>query len=108
MFLISGSGFCYNEVRIVYMHTYNMLKNQVKPYSPILSDLLEKKKHRQGKLIVISGPSGVGKGTLVKQVVKESDGVVLSVSVTTRPTRPNEQEGGDYFFKNPPPLQTLF
>lgn len=51
-----------------------------------------------GFLLVMSGPSGVGKGTLVKEILKLHDDVVVSVSVTTRYKRENEQEGREYFF----------
>ena len=50
-----------------------------------------------GKLIVISGPSGVGKGTIVKKLLKRS-GYALSVSCTTRAPREGEREGVSYFF----------
>lgn len=52
-----------------------------------------------GNLIVITGPSGVGKGTLTKQLVERIPNLVKSVSVTTRAMRPGEQEGIDYFFR---------
>jgi guanylate kinase len=48
---------------------------------------------------VIAGPSGVGKGSVVGRLRSlDSDRLALSVSVTTRPPRPNEVEGRDYFF----------
>lgn len=53
-----------------------------------------------GKLWVISGPSGVGKGTLVKEVLSQISQVVLSVSMTTRAPRPGEEEGKNYFFRS--------
>ena len=43
-----------------------------------------------GKLIVISGPSGVGKGTVVKAMMAKEDNLFFSVSATTRPPRPGE------------------
>jgi guanylate kinase len=52
----------------------------------------------QGKLVVISGPSGVGKGTIVKQLLKKDDSIVLSVSCTTRSPREGEVDGVNYFF----------
>lgn len=55
---------------------------------------------KSGLLVVISGPAGVGKGSIVKEMMKLSDKVVLSVSATTRAPRPNEREGINYFFKS--------
>lgn len=52
-----------------------------------------------GKLFVLSGPSGAGKGTICKQVLKETD-VALSVSMTTRKPREGETEGVSYYFTN--------
>ncbi|MDE7380035.1 MAG: guanylate kinase [Clostridia bacterium] len=52
----------------------------------------------KGKLIVISGPSGVGKGEIVKGVLSRKHNVSLSVSCTTRSPRENEIEGVSYFF----------
>jgi len=48
--------------------------------------------------IFISGPSGVGKSTIIKEILKRKSDIVLSVSYTTRSPRPGEQEGIDYFF----------
>ena len=53
----------------------------------------------RGMLIVLSGPSGSGKGTLVKSLLSRRDDTVLSVSVTTRAPRPGEEEGVHYFFR---------
>ncbi len=54
---------------------------------------------RLGKLVVVSGPSGVGKSTVVRQVLSRlGPRVRLSVSATTRPPRPDEHDGVDYFF----------
>ena len=52
----------------------------------------------KGKLMVISGPSGVGKGTIVDRVLKERKNCAISVSCTTRPPREGEREGESYFF----------
>ncbi len=55
---------------------------------------------KKGQLIVISGFAGTGKGTLVKKLLEHyNDRYVLSVSATTRPPRPGEVEGREYFFK---------
>ncbi|KXT77470.1 guanylate kinase [Streptococcus sp. DD13] len=54
----------------------------------------------RGLLIVFSGPSGVGKGTVRKQIFDSSDNKFqYSVSMTTRPQRPGEVDGVDYFFR---------
>ncbi|MBR8830186.1 MAG: Guanylate kinase [Chroococcopsis gigantea SAG 12.99] len=55
---------------------------------------------KSGQLIVITGPSGVGKGTLVKLLRERHQELALSVSVTTRNPRPGEQEGQNYYFVN--------
>lgn len=51
-----------------------------------------------GLLLILSGPSGAGKGTVVKSLLAGSPGIRLSVSATTRPPRPGEEDGKDYFF----------
>ena len=50
------------------------------------------------KLIVLTGPSGVGKGTLVRSLLQRHRELHLSVSATTRTSRPGEIEGKDYYF----------
>ena len=49
-------------------------------------------------LMAISGPSGVGKGTLVKELISARTDVAVSVSCTTRAPREGEKDGKDYFF----------
>lgn len=49
-------------------------------------------------LFIVSAPSGAGKTSLLKRLQQELDNVVISVSHTTRPRRPGEIEGQDYFF----------
>jgi len=53
---------------------------------------------RQGKLFIISGPSGTGKGTLCKMLLERDENLVLSVSVTTRQPRSGEVHGREYYF----------
>lgn len=55
---------------------------------------------RRGILVVVSGFSGAGKGTLMKELLKRySDDYALSISATTRAPREGEEEGREYFFK---------
>ena len=52
----------------------------------------------RGILIVLSGFSGAGKGTLMKELMKTYDNYALSISMTTRNPRPGEEDGREYFF----------
>ena len=56
--------------------------------------------NQQGSLVVVSGFSGAGKGTLMKELLKRYDNYALSVSATTRQPREGEKDGEDYFFVN--------
>ena len=53
---------------------------------------------RKGVLIVISGFSGAGKGTITKKLLENYDNYALSISMTTRQPRPGEVDGREYFF----------
>ena len=53
---------------------------------------------RRGLMLVLSSPSGAGKTTLSRRLLQTDPDIVMSVSATTRPPRPNEIEGQDYFF----------
>ncbi|MGD2132052.1 MAG: guanylate kinase [Maricaulaceae bacterium] len=55
-------------------------------------------RRRRGLLFVISSPSGAGKTTLSRRLLANHPDIMLSVSATTRPPRPGEVEGKDYFF----------
>jgi guanylate kinase len=57
--------------------------------------------HRRGLMLVLSSPSGAGKTTLSRRLLQMDPGIVMSISATTRPPRPNEIEGQDYFFLSP-------
>lgn len=59
-----------------------------------------------GKLIVITGPSGVGKGTLVKLLLQRYPQLKVSISATTRQPRPGERDGVDYYFLNKKDFET--
>ncbi|MHC4501054.1 MAG: guanylate kinase [Planctomycetota bacterium] len=54
--------------------------------------------NEEGAVVIVSGPSGVGKSTLCKEAVKRMSNVCLSVSVTTRPKSESETDGEDYRF----------
>ncbi len=56
---------------------------------------------RRGLLLVLSSPSGAGKATISRALLKEDNDLVMSVSATTRPRRPGEQDGKDYYFVEP-------
>jgi guanylate kinase len=53
------------------------------------------------KVFVITGPSGVGKGTLIRELLKRVPGLALSISATTREPREGEEDGRDYHFLSP-------
>ncbi len=53
---------------------------------------------KRGILFVVSAPSGAGKSTLCNKLLDDLEGIDFSVSYTTRPPRPGEVEGKDYFF----------
>ncbi len=55
-------------------------------------------KKKRGSLIILSGPSGAGKGTIHNELLKHDSNLKLSVSMTTRKPRDGEVEGVDYFF----------
>ena len=62
---------------------------------------------KPGMLMVVSGPAGVGKGTLVKELREARADVVLSVSATTRMPRPGEADGVQYWFKDRQEFESL-
>ena len=54
--------------------------------------------NRKGLMFVLSSPSGAGKTSLSKKILELDDEISLSISFTTRPARPGENDGEDYFF----------
>ena len=63
--------------------------------------------NKKGLLLVVSGPSGVGKGTLMKLLLEKNPNLRLSVSATTRSPRPGEVDGESYFFLTRPQFDAL-
>ncbi|MGN0681290.1 MAG: guanylate kinase [Candidatus Fimisoma sp.] len=59
---------------------------------------MDPREKHPGKLFVLSGPSGAGKGTICRKLLEETEKLELSVSMTTRSPRPGEVEGISYFF----------
>ena len=53
---------------------------------------------RRGLMLVLSSPSGAGKSTIARAILERESSLFMSVSVTTRPPRPGEQDGKEYFF----------
>jgi guanylate kinase len=60
-----------------------------------------------GKLYIIAAPSGAGKTSLVKQLISDLDQLAVSISHTTRPMRPSEVHGQDYYFISVPEFQAM-
>ena len=61
--------------------------------------------NNNGVLLVVSAPSGCGKDTIIAEVLKRLDNVFLSVSMTTRPMRPGEVDGVNYYFVSQPEFE---
>jgi guanylate kinase len=66
-----------------------------------------KRTSRRGHLFVIAAPSGAGKTSLVRGLMEKEPGLKFSISATTRPKRPNEKEGHDYFFVEPDEFERM-
>ena len=62
---------------------------------------------KKGTFFVLSGPSGSGKGTVLKEVLRKSDRIVYSVSATSRSPRAGEVNGINYYFKSRKEFETL-
>ena len=59
---------------------------------------MSKTNNIEGQIVIISGPSGVGKSTICKEIIRQLKDVYLSISVTTRPKSETEIDGQDYWF----------
>lgn len=62
---------------------------------------------RRGILFIVSGPSGVGKGTIREKLMENESGFAYSISVTTRKPRDGEVDGRDYFFVSAAQFETM-
>ena len=62
---------------------------------------------RRGLMLVLSSPSGAGKTTLSRKLLASDDRITMSVSVTTRPPRPGEVDGKDYYFVDVPTFHRM-
>lgn len=68
---------------------------------------MKQRMSKRGNLFVISGPSGVGKGTVCRLLLERSDKVAFSVSATTRKPRCEDIEGVTYYFKSVPEFEEM-
>ena len=62
---------------------------------------------RRGVLLVVSSPSGAGKSTIARKLIEVDGQIELSVSATTRPIRPGEEDGRDYHFVDTPEFKRM-
>ena len=63
--------------------------------------------NKKGILIILSGFSGVGKGTVVRRLLSDYDNYALSISATTRKPREGEEDGVSYFFNRQTSVREL-
>ncbi len=68
---------------------------------------MHKTKKRHGRLVIVAAPSGAGKGTLLRRVREQVPNGVVTVSATTRPPRPGETHGVEYYFYTPDEFDQL-
>ncbi|MEA4920585.1 MAG: guanylate kinase [Clostridiaceae bacterium] len=61
----------------------------------------------KGSLFIVTGPSGAGKGAVLTGVLSSLDNIFYSISATTRPPRPGEQDGINYYFVNQQNFKTM-
>jgi guanylate kinase len=63
--------------------------------------------HRRGLMFILSSPSGAGKTTISRMLLRHDKRICMSVSVTTRPPRPGEVDGKDYIFRSQPEFDAM-
>lgn len=63
--------------------------------------------NRPGRLIIISAPSGAGKGTVIGEILRLKPDIAYSISATTRAKRPDEEHGREYFFLSPDEFEAM-
>ncbi|HKR88915.1 MAG TPA: guanylate kinase [Phenylobacterium sp.] len=68
---------------------------------------LEQPRKRRGLLLIVSSPSGAGKTSLSRRLVADHADLMLSISATTRPPRPGEEHGREYFFVSPDQFEEM-
>lgn len=81
----------------------------MKPSAPIVPAAVPDSRHieRRGFMLVLSSPSGAGKTTIARRLLERDPNLMLSVSATTRPRRPGEVDGRDYFFVTPGEFEAM-
>ena len=68
---------------------------------------MSKAQAKRGHLFLVTAPSGAGKTSLVRALLQDHPNIRFSISYTTRPKRPNETHGHDYFFVDKPEFQRM-
>lgn len=68
---------------------------------------METKLQRRGLMFVLSSPSGAGKTTITRAILSNNTGLEMSISATTRPRRPGEVDGQDYYFVDIPSFNAM-
>ena len=68
---------------------------------------MSRETQKRGRLFLVTAPSGAGKTSLVKALLRDHPNLKFSISYTTRPKRPNEVHGRDYFFVDKPEFERM-